>query len=302
MFVACRICNGQNLVPNGDFETYDHCPTSINQLDSALFWFNPTQASPDYFNQCGVSTVRVPKNALGFQYANSGVAYGGIIVYDYYTLNYREYIEVPLTTGFLANNCYYFKMYMSLANRSKYSTDSIGIYFSDTLVDGIGIYNLLPFIPQLKKEIVNYTDTLNWNLIAGNYVAHGGESYLIIGNFKNDTSTTQVIVNTSNNTYYHAYFYIDDVSLTPCATGINEANKNISINITPNPFADKLNVTIKEKESMKITLYDITGRKLFNQSFSNSVSINSEYLEKGIYIYDVRNKNGVIKKGKLVKE
>ena len=38
------------------------------------------------------------------------------------------------------------------------------------------------------------------------------------------------------------------------------------------------------------------------KEFINSISINTEQLAKGIYLYEVRNKNGVIKKGKVVKD
>jgi len=54
-------------------------------------------------------------------------------------------------------------------------------------------------------------------------------------------------------------------------------------------------------------LLSVTSRKIFHQSFINSISINTEQLAKGIYIYEVRNKNGPdsyreVKKGKLVKD
>jgi hypothetical protein len=38
------------------------------------------------------------------------------------------------------------------------------------------------------------------------------------------------------------------------------------------------------------------------QTFTNSISLNTESFSKGVYLYEVRNKNGVIKNGKLVKE
>ena len=70
---------GQNLVPNGDFEGYSGCPSNISQLDSSLFWINPTIATPDYFNQCDTGfTVDIPSNAFGFQNTHSGAAYSGI--------------------------------------------------------------------------------------------------------------------------------------------------------------------------------------------------------------------------------
>ncbi len=74
------------------------------------------------------------------------------------------------------------------------------------------------------------------------------------------------------------------------------------ISVFPNPFNDLINIKANENELMEIILYDVLTRKIFNQSFTNSISLNTEQFANGIYIYEIRNKNGVIKKGKVVKE
>ena len=43
---------GQNLVPNGNLETYSDCPNNQSELQNAIPWVNPTVSSPDYFNAC----------------------------------------------------------------------------------------------------------------------------------------------------------------------------------------------------------------------------------------------------------
>jgi hypothetical protein len=107
---------------------------------------------------------------------------------------------------------------------------------------------------------------------------------------------------------YNAY-YLNDfcICVPPCicnnSVGINQAPLSAnSVNISPNPFSDKLNLAIGNRELSEIVLCDITTRKLLQQSFTNSTSINTSQLAKGIYIYEVRNKSGVIKKGKVVKD
>lgn len=52
MFITHGICEGQNLVQNGNFEQFDTCPTFHSQLYRAQFWNSPTLATPDYFNTC----------------------------------------------------------------------------------------------------------------------------------------------------------------------------------------------------------------------------------------------------------
>ncbi len=82
---------------------------------------------------------------------------------------------------------------------------------------------------------------------------------------------------------------------------INEPVENDYFSLFPNPFSDKINLTINNNESSEIILYDIASKNVLQQKFTNSVSLNTVQLAKGIYIYEVKNKNGVIQKGKVVK-
>ena len=78
-------------------------------------------------------------------------------------------------------------------------------------------------------------------------------------------------------------------------------NKTI-INIFPNPVTDKLIINIDNYEPTEIILYDLSSRKLLQQTFTNSTTLNTEQLAKGMYLYTVRNKNGIIKNGKVIKQ
>jgi hypothetical protein len=74
------------------------------------------------------------------------------------------------------------------------------------------------------------------------------------------------------------------------------------VRLSPNPFSNKLTIISKTNQPLEITLFDITSRKLLQQQFTNSITLNTSHLSKGIYIYQLRNKNAVIKKGKVVKD
>lgn len=297
LLLACRIGNAQNLVPNGDFEQYISCPNAPGQVDSCLFWTTPTTGSPDYFNTCGTSPAGVPSNLAGYQTPHSGEAYCGLALYAGPTPSYREYIEVSLTSPLVANQIYLFQMYVCVSDNSRFSSDDFGVYFSNTLVSGI-TSALFFFSPQITNTVGFYPDTMNWTLVSGNYTANGGEQYLIIGNFKNDINTSTIQV--SNSPFTYAYLLVDDVSLSQ-VTGVNDLHENNFIKIYPSPFKDKLIIECKEHKLLEIILYDITSRKLAQEKFTNSVSINTEQLVKGIYLYEVRCGSDVCKKGKLVK-
>jgi hypothetical protein len=303
LLLTGRICDAQNLVQNGDFEQYVSCPTYISQLDTALYWFNPTHATPDYFNVCVTPFwASVPYNFMGYQFAHSGVGYAGLIQLAAGT-NWREYIEVQLLSPLVANACYQFQVYISAGDDCVYKTDALQVYFSDTAYNS-STTNILQLIPQISNVAGNVPDTMNWMQITANYTAIGGEQYFIMGNF-NDSINTSLNVANPGGIHDFAYLFIDDVCLTPCGssctTGIAYENENADIYAFPNPFSDKLNFIIGNKDS-EIILYDITSRKVLQQNFINSISINTEQLAKGIYLYEVRSKNGVIKKGKVVKD
>jgi hypothetical protein len=83
--------------------------------------------------------------------------------------------------------------------------------------------------------------------------------------------------------------------------GIHSIQKT-EVNIYPNPVKDELLVTLKDNEHTEICIYDVASRLLIWKTFNRSASINLSGLQKGVYLYDLRNKNGEIKRGKIVKE
>jgi OOP family OmpA-OmpF porin len=276
----CGIANAQNLIPNGDFEQYSSCPTNQSQLNKALFWLNPSGGTPDYFNQCSTfSFISVPKNVWGFQMAHSGVGYSGIYIWTD-TLNVREYIETPLTSALIASTFYHFEMFVNLGNHCKYTTNEISVYFSDTSITGIPNYYPLPLNPQINNISGNNFDTLNWISVTGDYFATGGETYLIIGNFKNDSATNAIVINNSS-TYPDVYCFIDDVSLS-ISTRINEHNENLKVNIYPNPATNKL--TIDSPKAI-LEILNIQGQSIIQQQIQQGkTDIDISGLAKGVYI------------------
>ena len=306
-------CTAQNLVPNGSFEQYTSCPNDFREIDSALYWINPSivgtppggtpPGSPDYFNACGSSNVSVPLNFLGDQFAFDGFAYAGIFIrYVTGLQNFREYIETPFSSTLIAGECYHFSCYCSLADDMKYTTDNLGVYFSDTVIENITNHYPLPFNPQISNAPGNFFDTLNWTLVEGDYMAIGGENYIVIGNFNND-STTDTLALHGSGQGNGSYLYIDSVSLvlTTCVTGISEV-KQETVKVFPNPVSDKFTIQLSNNEPTEIILYDVMSRKLSQQHFTNSVSVNTEGFSKGIYFYEVRNRNGEVDVGKIIKE
>jgi len=96
--------------------------------------------------------------------------------------------------------------------------------------------------------------------------------------------------------------FLDDVSVCATNVGISESGIENSVSFFPNPFSDKLEIRCNRNDYCRVILYDDISRKVIDQSFHKSVSINTKEFTKGIYFYELRNKDRVIKTGKLTKE
>ena len=72
--------------------------------------------------------------------------------------------------------------------------------------------------------------------------------------------------------------------------------------IFPDPVSDQLNIKLDNTELTEIILYDISARRILRKEFINTISLNLSSLQAGIFFYELRNKNGGFKKGKIVKE
>jgi hypothetical protein len=96
-----------------------------------------------------------------------------------------------------------------------------------------------------------------------------------------------------------ALYQFQNSHLLGIADNENESEK---ISLTPNPFYSSINIVSSNNESREIIIYDISSRKVLAKGFNNSIKLDTEHFAKGVYIYEVRNKNKVVKQGKLIKE
>lgn len=214
LFFSFLNCYSQNLVLNPSFENYSSCPAGPGDILKAQNWKSASLASPDYYNQCAPALMCVPNNYFGNQVPRTGQAYTGIFLYIPINNDYREYIEASLTSTLIANECYHFEMFVSLVESASFYTDDIGVYFSNSFLLSTNTL-VINQIPQITNQPGNYFNTSMWTRVAGDYIATGGENYITIGNFKNNSNTNNVFIQ-NNGGYRHIYCYIDDVSLTSC--------------------------------------------------------------------------------------
>jgi hypothetical protein len=83
--------------------------------------------------------------------------------------------------------------------------------------------------------------------------------------------------------------------------GVTDIEFQKNIHISPNPFDDNLIVKLNFKNDIELTIYNMFAQVLLKQNFKNDIKLNMTAFEKGTYFYELRNKNGLILQGKLIK-
>ncbi len=202
-----------NLVSNPSFESYTTCPDDLGEIDRAVPWNTPNEASPDYYHSCAPSTsgVSVPSNTFGSQLARTGEAYSGIICRP--INDYREYVEGALNQPLTAGQIVRVEFWVSLSDGSRDAIDRIGAYLSKGSVGPLLGVDVLPYTPQVESPAGLFlNDKAAWMQISGTFTAIGGEDHIAIGNFHDNMSTN---VEQLSGFYPGSYYYIDDVSVEP---------------------------------------------------------------------------------------
>ena len=223
--------NTDNLVFNPSFEEYTECPQRIDAIgimSGVDAWWQPTKGSSDYFNPCGGRECQTPRNKMGYQEPHTGVAYCGIYCSKE---NYREYLQTELKEPLNAGHRYRVSFWASLADKSPNAIATLGaLLTSDRISDTT--WNILmhnettelengqkqviatyykPQVSNPSRYVLIYMD--QWNEIAGEFTAVGGEKFLTIGNFNSFNHSSVIDTRADNTVLSGAYYYIDDVSV-----------------------------------------------------------------------------------------
>lgn len=220
--------NGSNLIPNPGFElTNAFCNGTDNQI---YYDQSPLQnwlgvdplavggSTPDLKNNdgttCGGSTNAANNTCF------TGTKRVGFFVYT--SFGGREYIQATLTSPLTAGTTYCF----SMSVRSNYgaagnvllNTDGIGAHFRNSAPINIQTMNggsqflgpgsTINATPQVQQP-AGVVITNACTVVSGTFVAAGGENLVVIGNFRNNASTT------TSGSSSSGYMFVDDLRLYP---------------------------------------------------------------------------------------
>lgn len=265
-------------MPNGSFENLRECPDGLRQIYKTKNWESFGKGSPDLFVRCELDSVRllknpygykaisVPKSGQGFQIPKTGKAYAGLILHEDRAA-FEEFLRVKLTRNLRKDEKVTASFYVTLAEISGFAINGIGMAVIDSSVSSRDAKNF-KIIPQAKNNDI-ISDTANWVLISQEFIAKGGEQYVVIGGF-NDLKKRKVIQNKQRlyqdsfivkaSTY--AYYFIDEVSVIGEKLLVLEDEKLLadrSVRSTTSTSSTTTLTIIKPKESQTsktlITLY-----------------------------------------------
>jgi hypothetical protein len=224
-----------NFVLNPSFETYTSCPSTGGDINKLQNW-DTCRGTADFFNLCATSSAfGVPKNLFGSQFPANGSTHCGLYTYNTGGL-YREIIVGQLSTPLNVSTKYYISLKLNKADSNGivgYSTNKMGVKFSKVKQKYTAINNSAHFY---SNSIIS--DTVNWTVLFGTFIADSAYNYLMIGNFFDDTNTFKV----NDGTGSMAYYYIDDVCVSSdslytfnYSTSIEDDETYYKIKLSPNP-------------------------------------------------------------------
>jgi hypothetical protein len=200
LLIYSLLLKGQigNYVSNGSFEqvvlgSNPKVTKSWGAIDSSSFFGTLLTRFLPPFN--------VPLNAFAYQWPKHGNNYFGSSLFYINGSNIiRGYPKNRLKGKLNTGTRYCVKFYCNVTNNSTHGIDAVGVYFGDSFIDTISYCTVpLNFLnPQVHNPDNNIiTDTLNWVAVTGTFVASGYEKYMVIGNFKSNSATDTVLINST---------------------------------------------------------------------------------------------------------
>ncbi len=332
VFGMLNIAQGQvNLIPDPGFEDTIQCPNNSPCGDVFLIhWFNPNidscKTNPDYYHLCLLNSLALcPSSTSQICSPFEGNGFMHIFLFDGQVKNGREYISTQLVSPLIKNKKYCISFYAKYSKRPYYITSNIGVYFSEQ--------KPVSYIPWPSEFVLNEPSAENkdsnfinfsWEKIELKYIAKGGEEYITIGNFQNDTNT--VLVPSSSPealpNFKVATIYLDYVSVYECEEDsmpppASDSSLHYKVPNVISPNGDGLNDAfvlesrgVKEVdvkvynrwgELIQSTKYNVQSTDVLTKTILWDATHKGQPAPQGVYYYliELSTKNGevIIEKG-----
>ncbi|HYV94039.1 MAG TPA: PKD domain-containing protein [Chitinophagales bacterium] len=203
----------QNLLSNGDFETYTSLPYGGAQWSYCTGWSNCNGGgSPDYYHALGSGLVQLPNAHTATVSPHGGNAIMGFILWKE-GFTFREYIAhaliSPLTIGESYTVSFYLTTGIENGNYGGHGCDQMSVAFS-TIPLIQNNWNPISFTPQYVMGSIFFDST--WQQFSFQFVADSAYDYVTFGNFAPDIATGLQFYYAEG--YQCVYYFIDDIEVT----------------------------------------------------------------------------------------
>jgi len=232
LFLSPVLLQAQNLVLNPSFEELNtNCctyPPGVPKMLMLESWSSPNidymNAFWGYWNTCYICnpyvSVYIPNVGFGSQYPSTGNGFVGLYNLDTLDVVLREYLQGELSSSLIPGVNYVLSFRVSLSDECYYSSDNLGVFFSDHLIDTNASH--LPYTPQV--ELNDYVlEKENWQMISKGFIASDASLFFCIGNFA-EASEIDTIYSGSGNNKRVVHFYVDDVAIYPADAPVYAAD------------------------------------------------------------------------------
>lgn len=254
------IAVSQNLIPNGNFEERNNCPSGLRQIYEVKNWYSASPGTPEYFNTCGFSGTVSPVKGQGML---------GLIAYASYDSD-LEYVGVELSDRLKAGQKYKLSFYLRAKEDAPFLINKIGAILSEKPLQ-LAYWKEIDIKPQVfAKEIISAN---KWTKIEGSFTAKGNEKYITLGSFFPKEQIKNERYRRISSHGWYSYYYFDDIQLQLLeefqqASESNQIRQNL--NITTVYFdTDEFTLSLEEQkkiidfirqlESMEHSVIEING-------------------------------------------
>ncbi len=280
---------GENLVPNGSFESTDGKAKKLSMIESAAGWASPTGAKADLYTPGKVTEINIPENIYGKENAREGANYAGIVAFSYGNKIPRTYLTVRLAAPLKKGMKYCVKFYVSLAEASKYASNNVGANFSKKpfATEEKSTIKDISHVLSAENDSKKINQTFSWYQVCGFYEAEGGEKFLTLGNFFADDQTkyenNKKPKDMKNDQIIAAYYYVDDVSVILLNDGekcdcMKEEVNEYSATVYQKAIILNDKMTVNEKIEAQVVFFGF-GRTTLTPSGKEALDLLSEQLK-----------------------
>ncbi len=294
----------QNLINNGDFESYSSLPTNVMQSNLCVGWTKCNQGgggTPDYFHTNGSGLVHLPNAFYATIQPHSGYAIMGIIAYHGVSTDYREYIAHALSTPLIVGQTYELTYFVSNGmyngNYGGSACNNLAVAFTIGEPQQIGTSPMSFISPQLIENSLVY-DT-SWTELNYTFVADSAYDHIVLGNFQSNVNTQ--IQNIENNSIDLAYYFMDDVSLVRVTSNVGLATSNMNKTMC---YVDwerqNFHITHSNGNSCKLMITNESGGCFLEKSIHQDQDLHIEHWPKGMYFYTLMDESSIIETGRFI--